>query len=74
MENGFQSTEHIIRRIPGFQSFQHFFEKWESDAFYDRPAYSFRAMLGGFHEIDEHFPTAPFERNSANGAARRLVQ
>jgi glucose-6-phosphate isomerase len=24
---------------------------------------SFRAMLGGFHEIDEHFRTAPFERN-----------
>jgi glucose-6-phosphate isomerase len=23
----------------------------------------FRAMLGGFHEIDEHFRTAPFERN-----------
>jgi glucose-6-phosphate isomerase len=24
---------------------------------------SFRAMLDGFHEIDEHFRTAPFERN-----------
>ncbi|MDI3565056.1 glucose-6-phosphate isomerase [Bradyrhizobium sp. Arg816] len=24
---------------------------------------NFRAMLGGFHEIDEHFRTAPFERN-----------
>jgi glucose-6-phosphate isomerase len=24
---------------------------------------SFRAMLGGFHEVDEHFRTAPFERN-----------
>ena len=24
---------------------------------------NFRAMLGGFHEIDEHFCTAPFERN-----------
>jgi len=24
---------------------------------------SFRAMLGGFHEIDERFRTAPFERN-----------
>jgi glucose-6-phosphate isomerase len=24
---------------------------------------SFRAMLEGFHEIDEHFRTAPFERN-----------
>jgi glucose-6-phosphate isomerase len=23
----------------------------------------FRAMLGGFHEIDQHFRTAPFERN-----------
>jgi len=26
---------------------------------------NFRAMLGGFHEIDEHFRTAPFERNMA---------
>ena len=24
---------------------------------------SFSAMLGGFHEIDEHFRTTPFERN-----------
>ena len=24
---------------------------------------SFRAMLGGFHEMDEHFRTAPFEKN-----------
>src|SRR5262249_57245641 len=24
---------------------------------------SFRAMLDGFHEMDEHFRTAPFERN-----------
>jgi glucose-6-phosphate isomerase len=24
---------------------------------------NFHAMLGGFHEIDEHFRTAPFERN-----------
>jgi len=24
---------------------------------------NFRAMLGGFHEIDEHFRTAPFEHN-----------
>src|SRR5205823_3212123 len=24
---------------------------------------SFRAMLGGFHEMDEHFRTAPFERH-----------
>src|SRR6185312_4400362 len=24
---------------------------------------NFRAMLDGFHEIDEHFRTAPFERN-----------
>ncbi len=23
----------------------------------------FRAMLGGFHDVDEHFRTAPFERN-----------
>ncbi len=23
----------------------------------------FRAMLGGFHEVDEHFRTAPFDRN-----------
>jgi len=24
---------------------------------------NFRAMLGGFHQMDEHFRTAPFERN-----------
>ena len=24
---------------------------------------NFRAMLGGFHEMDEHFRTAPFQRN-----------
>jgi glucose-6-phosphate isomerase len=24
---------------------------------------NFRAMLGGFHELDEHFRSAPFERN-----------
>jgi glucose-6-phosphate isomerase len=24
---------------------------------------NFHAMLGGFHEMDEHFRTAPFERN-----------
>jgi glucose-6-phosphate isomerase len=24
---------------------------------------NFRAMLGGFHAIDEHFRTAPLERN-----------
>lgn len=24
---------------------------------------NFRAMLGGFHEVDEHFRTTPFERN-----------
>ncbi len=24
---------------------------------------NYRAMLGGFHELDEHFRTAPFERN-----------
>ena len=23
----------------------------------------FQAMLGGFHEMDEHFRTTPFERN-----------
>ncbi len=26
-------------------------------------AENFRAMLGGFHEMDEHFRSAPFERN-----------
>ena len=26
-------------------------------------AENFRAMLGGFHEMDEHFRTAPFEEN-----------
>jgi glucose-6-phosphate isomerase len=26
-------------------------------------AENFRAMLGGFHQMDEHFRTAPFERN-----------
>jgi glucose-6-phosphate isomerase len=26
-------------------------------------AANYRAMLGGFHELDEHFRTAPFERN-----------
>jgi glucose-6-phosphate isomerase len=26
-------------------------------------AENFRAMLAGFHEVDEHFRTAPFERN-----------
>ena len=24
---------------------------------------NFRAMLGGFHQMDEHFRTAPFEEN-----------
>jgi glucose-6-phosphate isomerase len=24
---------------------------------------NFRALLGGFHEMDKHFRTAPFERN-----------
>ena len=24
---------------------------------------NFRAMLAGFHEMDEHFRTAPFEKN-----------
>ena len=37
---------------------------------------NFRAMLGGFHEMDEHFRTAPFERNLPvlMGADRPLVQ
>ena len=35
---------------------------------------NFRAMLGGFHEMDEHFRSAPFERNMPDGPARRLVQ
>ena len=26
-------------------------------------AENFRAMLSGFHEMDEHFRTAPFEKN-----------
>jgi glucose-6-phosphate isomerase len=30
----------------------------------DRPD-NFHAMLDGFHEMDEHFRTTPFERNSA---------
>ena len=36
----------------------------------------FRAMLAGFHEMDEHFRTAPFEKNlpGPHGPARRLVQ
>ena len=34
---------------------------------------NFRAMLAGFHEMDEHFRTAPFERNLPvlHGPARR---
>ena len=37
---------------------------------------NFRAMLDGFHEIDEHFRTAPFERNLPvlMGLLGRLVQ
>ena len=37
---------------------------------------NFRAMLAGFHEMDEHFRTAPFERNLPvlMGPAGRLVQ
>ena len=37
---------------------------------------NFRAMLDGFHEMDEHFRTAPFEQQSAGapGASRRMVQ
>jgi glucose-6-phosphate isomerase len=36
----------------------------------------FRAMLGGFHELDEHFRSAPFERNLPvlMGAAGHLVR
>ena len=36
---------------------------------------AFRAMLAGFHAMDEHFRTAPFEQNlpGAARAARRLV-
>ncbi len=36
---------------------------------------NFRAMLDGFHQMDEHFRTAPFERNlpGAPRAADRLV-
>ena len=29
---------------------------------------NFRAMLKGFHEMDEHFRTAPFEKNLAGAA------
>ena len=37
---------------------------------------NFRAMLSGFHSIDEHFRTAPFEPQPAgpDGPARSLVQ
>jgi len=37
---------------------------------------NFRAMLSGFHAIDEHFRTAPFAQNLPvlMGPARRLVQ
>ena len=36
---------------------------------------NFRAMLAGFHAMDEHFRTAPFDREpaGADGPARRLV-
>ena len=36
---------------------------------------NFRAMLDGFHQMDEHFRTAPFESNLPvhPGAAGRLV-
>ena len=36
----------------------------------------FREMLAGFHAMDEHFRTAPLEREPAraDGAARRLVR
>jgi len=37
---------------------------------------NFRAMLGGFHEMDEHFPyrTVRTQPAGADGVARRLVQ
>ena len=37
---------------------------------------NFRAMLDGFHQMDEHFRTAPFETEpaGADGSAGRLVQ
>jgi glucose-6-phosphate isomerase len=37
---------------------------------------NFRAMLAGFHEMDEHFRTAPFEKQpaGADGPAGGLVQ
>ena len=37
---------------------------------------NFRAMLDGFHQMDEHFRTAPFETQSAgaDGSARGVVQ
>ena len=37
---------------------------------------NFRAMLDGFHQVDEHFRSTPFERNlaGADGTARCLVQ
>ncbi len=37
---------------------------------------NFTDMLAGFHEMDEHFRTAPFETQpaGAHGAAGRLVQ
>ena len=37
---------------------------------------NFRAMLDGFHQMDEHFRTAPFERNLPvlMGLLARLVQ
>ena len=36
----------------------------------------FREMLAGFHDMDEHFRTAPFDAEPAgdHGAARRLVR
>ncbi len=36
---------------------------------------NFRAMLAGFHAMDEHFRTAPFEQQlaGAHGAPDRLV-
>jgi len=36
---------------------------------------NFRSMLDGFHQMDEHFRTAPFERNlpGADGLADGVV-
>ena len=41
----------------------HGFRHWPVDHAGDRPE-NFRAMLDGFHEMDEHFRTAPLDRKS----------